>query len=270
MLLAFAFGQAGLLMHALAHGQIIGSRWQGVLYATTDLLLGWCTKGWKLKHEAHHASPNSDEDPDIHLGFIALTHAQAQTKQGLYRFTTRYQHLLLPLLLLFMAPHLRYASIRYALKQEMAWALVSVCLMGVHMAAYLWMLFFFLPIWTAIAFAAVHNGLLGLYLGGAFVVNHTGRPIEERPGIAGDYLRVQVETARNISGGWWATALFGGLNFQIEHHLFSGMPHYNLRKATGIVRPFCEARDITYRSVGLCAAYREVYRHLRDVAQAAN
>ena len=137
------------------------------------------------------------------------------------------------------------------------------------MLAYLGVLMWYLPFWHAVAFVAVHNGLLGLYLGMAFVVNHTGMPVLESSTGDADYLRTQVTTARNLPGGWWLTFLLGGLNFQIEHHLWSGMPHYALRKAASIVQPFCEKRGIPYHVVSPWKAVTEVYVHLREMAQYA-
>jgi hypothetical protein len=46
---------------------------------------------------------------------------------------------------------------------------------------------------------------------------------------AGGFLREQVLTARNIYGNWFIDFMYGGLNYQIEHHLFPSMPRYSLR-----------------------------------------
>ena len=73
----------------------------------------------------------------------------------------------------------------------------------------------------------------------------------------------QIVTSRNVSGGRIVTFLMGGLNFQIEHHLFPTMPRPNLRQARELVRPFCAERRIDYAEQSPWHAYRDVLRHLR-------
>ena len=52
-----------------------------------------------------------------------------------------------------------------------------------------------------------------------------------------DFLRRQVLMSRNIIGNRFTTFLMGGLNYQIEHHLFPSMPRPNLRRAQRIIQP---------------------------------
>ncbi len=87
-------------------------------------------------------------------------------------------------------------------------------------------------------------------------------PAEER-----DYLRRQVLTARNVRGGRIVDLLLGGLNYQVEHHLFPSMPRPNLRRAQGLVTDFCAERGIRYVETGLLDSYRQVLRHLHDIPQ---
>jgi fatty acid desaturase len=55
-----------------------------------------------------------------------------------------------------------------------------------------------------------------------------------------DFLRRQVLTSRNVRGSWLVDFALGGLNYQIEHHLFPSMPRPNLRRSQTIVKEFCE------------------------------
>jgi fatty acid desaturase len=80
-----------------------------------------------------------------------------------------------------------------------------------------------------------------------------------------DFLRKQVLTSRNVRGGRWVDFTLGGLNYQIEHHLFPSMPRPNLRQAQAIVRDFCTARGISYSQCGLFRSYGQVLRHLHEV-----
>ncbi len=119
-------------------------------------------------------------------------------------------------------------------------------LLCAHFALYPTVLLWLLPPGMAIAFIAVHQGLFGVYLGSLFAPNHKGMPIltgDDRP----DFLRRQVLTSRNVRGGWFTDIALGGLNHQIEHHLFPSMPSPNLRKARAI-RPSPVSIRLEHRS----------------------
>jgi fatty acid desaturase len=62
--------------------------------------------------------------------------------------------------------------------------------------------------------------------------------------------------------------VLGGLNYQIEHHLFPSMPRANLRLAQPVVRRFCDSHGVGYAESGAAASYADVLRHLSDVGNA--
>jgi fatty acid desaturase len=98
----------------------------------------------------------------------------------------------------------------------------------------------------AVLYLTVVLWVLSLYLGISFAPNHKGMPIIESATAIG-FARRQVVTARNIRGGRFTTFMLGGLNRQIEHHLFPSMPRPNLRRVQGLVRDFCAATHLGYR-----------------------
>ena len=81
--------------------------------------------------------------------------------------------------------------------------------------------------------------------------------------------RRQVVTARNVSGGRLTTFMLGGLNYQIEHHLFESMPRPNLRRVQGLVRDFCITTDLGYREESFVGSFREIVQHLSDAGAAS-
>jgi hypothetical protein len=64
--------------------------------------------------------------------------------------------------------------------------------------------------------------------------------------------------------------MLGGLNYQIEHHLFPSMPRPNLRRVQGLVRDFCAAADLSYSEESLVGSFRQVIQHLSDAGAAAS
>ena len=116
----------------------------------------------------------------------------------------------------------------------------------------------------AAAFLGVQLAVFGFYMGFSFAPNHMGMPIVPAD-VKLDFLGKQVRTSRNISGGFWMSALMGGLNYQVEHHLFPSMPRPHLRAARQLVREHCRALDVPYTETNLAAAYRSVLAYLDRV-----
>ncbi|GMA84849.1 fatty acid desaturase [Angustibacter aerolatus] len=144
----------------------------------------------------------------------------------------------------------------------------DVALVVTHWTLYLGGLLLVLSPGKAAAFVAVHLALFGVHLGGAFAPNHTGMPVVPRDAKL-DFLSRQVLMSRNVTGGWFVDLLMGGLNHQVEHHLFPSMPRVNLRRARPLVRAHCEQQGVTYTETSLVAAFRAVLTHLRTVGSRA-
>jgi fatty acid desaturase len=105
-----------------------------------------------------------------------------------------------------------------------------------------------------------------MYLGCAFAPNHKGMPVLSADDDT-DFLRRQVITARNVRGGWLVDFLLGGLNYQIEHHLFPSMPRRSLRRAQLIIRAYCLQHGLPYVETGLFDSYRQALRYLHAVGR---
>jgi fatty acid desaturase len=166
-------------------------------------------------------------------------------------------------MLLLEGLNLHVASGRELASRRGRGVVAEAALLVAHVAAYLAVVAAVLPPVKALVFVLAQQALFGLYMGCAFAPNHKGMPILTRD--EPDFLLRQVLTARNIRGGRFTDILFGGLNYQIEHHLFPSMPSSNLRRAQPLVRGFCRSRGVTYRERGILGSYREGLRHLRDV-----
>ena len=119
----------------------------------------------------------------------------------------------------------------------------------------------------AVAFFFVQMAVFGLCLGGSFAPSHKGMPIVPRD-MKIDFLRRQVMMSRNVRGGLLVEIAMGGLNFQIEHHLFPSMPRPNLRLVQPIVRAYCAEQDLGYAEAGLFESYGIVIDYLNNVGSA--
>ena len=266
---ALLFGQLGFVAHDAVHNQMFAGRRanDGIGLVLFNLCLGGSRGWWADKHNAHHAQPNRlGADPDIEGGVVAVSDEEAQQTRGFTRFMVRRQAATITPLLSLSVLQIHAYSADFLASGRLRHARSEVGLMAAHYTVYLGGLMLAFGVAHGLLFAAVHQLLLGLYLGGAFLPNHIGMPILA-PDAQVDFLHRQVGTARNIRGGRVVDFFFGGLNTQVEHHLFPTMPRRNLRTAAPIVRSFCAERGIDYREASPWAAYRQVFDHLRTVAR---
>ena len=245
--LAGVFGQLGFLGHEAGHRQIFRSRRANNVVGLVhgNLLIGLSFGWWTGKHNRHHAYPNqAGKDPDITIPVLA--HYQA--------------YLFFPMLLL-EALSMHVISLRAVLSGPVRRRWLEGLLLVLHVAGYLTAVLLVLSWPRALAFIAIQQGLFGLYLGCAFAPNHKGMPVlSEEDSL--DFLRQQVLTSRNVSGGRLTETMLGGLNYQIEHHLFPAMPRPALRRCRTVVRAFCAQVGLLYCEKGLVSSYSDVLRHL--------
>ncbi|MFG2006719.1 fatty acid desaturase family protein [Spirillospora sp. NPDC048911] len=268
--LAGVFTQTAFLGHDAGHQQISKSKRVNVLLGRLhgDLLVGLSLSWWVSKHNRHHAHPNQvDRDPDIADGALALTPAVARARCGPAAWVARHQAWLFFPMLLLEAFNLHLAGARALLVRTTGPRtprLMEASLLTAHLGGYGTALWWVLSPAQAVCFLLVQQGLFGLYMGCSFAPNHKGMPIFTTNHQI-DYLRRQVLTARNIRGGRITDFVFGGLNYQIEHHLFPSMPRPNLRRAQKLIRAHCAQHDVAYYETGILSSYAQVLRHLHRV-----
>jgi fatty acid desaturase len=270
--LAVVFVQVVFVGHDVGHRQVFGSwranRLTGLVAGdlVTGLSFGW----WVPKHNAHHAHPNQvDRDPDIGAGVVTFTAEIANRRTVLSRFLLRHQAGLFFPLLTLEAIALHVASIQTLARRRDRAAFVEGLLLATHAVTYLGLIFWLMPVTHAIAFMVVQQAVFGFYLGCSFAPSHKGMPILSYDSEE-SFLARQVMTSRNITGGRFTTLLLGGLNYQIEHHLFPTMPRRNLAKAQCIVQDFCVTHGLSYEQCGLISSYRLALSHLHRVGRSGS
>ncbi|CAN5222961.1 acyl-CoA desaturase [soil metagenome] len=273
LILAAALGvvvtQFGFLGHDAAHRQIFASStwnaWTARILAGAfaGLSFAW----WRSKHNMHHKAPNLvGYDPDIAPGAIAFTPEGLAAKTGFPAwFAKRQGWLFFPLLTL-EGINLHISSVQAARDNTSAqpWRRVELTLVVGRLVGYVIVLLMFLPLGKAVAFFAIQMAVFGFCLGASFAPAHKGMPMIPA-GMKLDFLRRQVMVSRNVKGNPLVDWAMGGLNYQIEHHLFPNMPRCNLRKAQPFVRAHCEREGIDYMEVGLFHSYAIVVDYLNNV-----
>jgi fatty acid desaturase len=265
--LAFVFTQISFIGHDLGHRQILGDTRKNTIGSLIfTLLLGTSGELWVRTHNAHHANPNNiDLDPDIDTPIIAFTQEEASRKQGIARFIVKYQaYLFFPITCLL--PFSRHVDgIKFVLQKRGKHTAAEALCMAIHFVLYFGLPVYFLPLWQALLFVVIHQGLQGMYMASVFAPNHKGMPVLDE-GSRLSFLRRQVLTARNVKAHPFTDFWYGGLNYQIEHHLFPKIPRNKLGEAQAIVKAFCHARSIPYYETGLLQSYRELLQYLHQVS----
>jgi len=271
-LLGVVFTQLSFVAHDAGHQQVFGSRRANWLLGLTiaDAMVGLSFGWWVAKHNAHHAHPNQvGRDPDIAEGMVRdSTEGTGRVQHGLAQLLARWQAGLFFPLMLLRSTGLHVLGIQRLLRRRDRGAVLEALLIAMHAALYLTVVLWVLSPLKALAFIAVQQAVFSVYLGCSFAPNHKGMPIIDA-GSEMAFARRQVITARNIAGGRFTTFLLGGLNYQIEHHLFPTMPRRSLSRAQSIVRVFCLENDLGYAEDSLVGSYRQAIRHLRATSTTA-
>ena len=260
--------QVVFLSHDAAHRQMFRS---GTANEVAGFLMGTGISGislawWNNKHSKHHGAPNQiGKDPDITPSVVRFYPGETAPRWALWRFMHERQGWWFYPLLVVEALNLHLSSY-WALvtRPELKRRRMELTVMTIRLAGYPALLFIFLPAGKAAAFLGVQLAVTGLYLGASFAVSHIGMPVLD-PGARLDFFRRQVLMSRNVAGKRMMTLAMGGLNYQIEHHLFPSMPRPNLRKAQAIVRNYCQDNAVDYEERRLPEAWAIVIRYLNKV-----
>lgn len=277
-LLGLLFALIGLnIQHDANHGAVSRQSWINRCLGASQNWIGGSAVSWIHQHVVqHHVHTNDlERDPDL----TGNTYIRLNPTQPLMKFHI-VQHLYFFLLMAFygMAVVVQSAgNILYGRHHtDMSVMLRSHCifeLMSSLLFATRWLL---LPCWqTGSLYTLVHilpmYVVCGYYLAFFFTISHnfegvhmmedTRREVNQKS----SFLYNQVVTSSNV-GGAFLCFLNGGLNYQIEHHLFPRIQHSHYPKIAPVVRQYCREKNIPYVHFESVSANLEscVY-HLMDM-----
>jgi len=266
--------QLSFLTHEAAHRQIFtsGRVNDRVGRILANAVVGISYSWWMSKHSRHHANPNHvGKDPDIANDVIVFTEEGARTHRGFLALITRYQGWLFFPLLTLEGLNLHVTSVRslmHGTAEDRSTRMREVVTILVRLAVYVAVVFWWLPLGLGFAFLGVQLAVFGVYMGATFAPNHKGMPTVPE-GSRLDFLSKQVLTSRNIRGGAGMNVFMGGLNHQVEHHLFPSMPRPHLARARILVREHCATHGLPYTETSLAQSYAIVVTYLNRVGLAA-
>lgn len=259
--LGIIFTQFAFMGHEASHRQVFesGRANDRIGRALSSGLVGISYSWWMNKHTRHHANPNTvGKDPDIEVDTVSFLEEDAANARGIRAFITKHQGAFFIPLLVFEGLNLHVKSFGHIFgRSKVDNRALEIVLIFARMAIVVGAVFWVLPVGMAFAFLGVQLAVFGIYMGASFAPNHIGMEIIPA-GTKMDFLSKQVRTSRNIRGGHWMTIFMGGLNHQVEHHLFPSMARPHLRAARKLVREVCDREGIPYTETTLGRAYQQV------------
>ena len=246
------------IVHDLLHKQYfsrkMGNR-LGLIFG--NLLIGLSGKWWDREHNVmHHTYTNSAEkDTDVQ-GFGGAIIG----KHDSIKFIHRYQHIFFYLLLPAIYISFMIQSYIFVI-QKRNWTELLFLLL--HLIIPISIVTILGGADGAIVIAIMYLGY-GLALALVTITNHIGLPIH----FGDDYkqyswLDLQTRGSRNIKGGLFIHYLYGGLNTQIEHHIFPHASRFQLLKIASETEKFCQAHDFIYYRTTPFQAYKEIYHYFK-------
>ena len=269
------------IMHDGAHGGYSKSKTVNWMMGFTLDLIGGSHYYWRHKHNIlHHTYTNINElDDDLNVtGLMRLSPAQPrlpwQRFQHLYAFPA---YGFMTLLWVTIGDFRKFFSKRigeYSLPALSASEASLFFLTKIFYFGYMLVLpMFFHPVWQVLLFFAVVHFVLGFTMAIVFQLAHVvednafPRPDPESGEMDNEWAIHEVETTANFAPRSRLAAWYlGGLNFQIEHHLFPRVCHVHYPALSKIVEGTCREFQIRYVSYPtICAAIVAHYRFLRKL-----
>lgn len=251
------FQQAGWLAHDFAHSQVTYTYKPMFLTLVGTLCQGFTGQWWIPKHMMHHARPNAlDEhdtktpwDTDIDTApFIYWTRALLPVSPVSRFSLVRWQGYLLWCILPFSKFVWDFHSFVATWKQR-AWRQVALTVL--HHLAWICSM--------GVRFYIVSRLWAGFMISWVFIMSHNGTEYYLRPDVP--FYESQIRTTRNLSMDVLTTWFTGGLNYQIEHHMFPKLPRHHLGKVATYVQDICKKYGFTYSVMTMfeCSKYLTHY-----------
>ncbi len=261
LFLTLIFTRSVFVSHDILHLQYFKSRKisMRLSYPFSAFILCNSPSWWIWKHNINHHNwcnvPEKDED------ILALDGAFTPDNRGDKPFIKKYKYVIFWGAIFFMYPAFIIKSFHYVLQWK---KYGELALMLLHWVVIWGSIFYFLPFASAITVFITLYLVLSVWLSLGFMTNHLGCEVfdlEESEKLS--WMELQMRTSRSLKGGLFIHWFYGGLNTQIEHHLFPKAPRFNLLKVQKLTREFAKKHKIKYFETTPIEAYIQINRTLK-------
>ncbi|KAL2468764.1 Delta(8)-fatty-acid desaturase 2 [Forsythia ovata] len=279
--LGLSWMQVAYLGHDSGHYEIMSSRGFNKF---AQILTGNCLTGisiawWKWTHNAHHIACNSlDYDPDLqHLPLLAVSsrlfqslkshfYGRKLTFDSMARFFVSYQHLTFYPVMCVARVNL-YLQTLLLLFSNRKVPDRALNILGT-LVFWTWfpLLVSCLPNWNERVLFVLVSFCVTAIQHVQFCLNHFAANVYVGSPKGNNWFEKQTSGTIDIACSSWMDWFFGGLQFQLEHHLFPRLPRCHLRKISPIVQELCKKHSLPYRSLSFYEANVRTLETLRIAA----
>jgi fatty acid desaturase len=256
LFMTLIFTRAVFISHDILHTQYFKSKKLSfrLSYPFSAIILSNSSSWWDYKHNVnhHHFCNTVEKDEDI----LALDGAFTPHNRGNSPFIKKFKYLIFWGSMFFMYPAFIVQSYNFAIKNR---KFGELFLMLLHWPVIWGPIFYTLPFTDALTVFVVLYLTLSAWLAFGFITNHLGCDVfsvEEVENMS--WMELQMRTSRSLKGGSFIHWFYGGLNTQIEHHLFPKAPRFNLLKIQNMTREFAKKHDIKYFETTPVQAYVQI------------
>jgi len=260
LFMTILFTRAVFVSHDILHTQYFKNKSLSMKlsYPFSAIILSNSSSWWDFKHNVNHHTwcnvPQKDED------ILALDGAFTQKHKGNNPLIRYFKYLIFWGAMFFMYPAFIVQSYNFAIKKK---KYGEIILMLMHWPILWGFVFYSLPFWDAVITFSVLYIVLSAWLAFGFITNHLGCEVfEYEEGKNMSWLELQMRTSRSLKGGAFVHWLYGGLNTQIEHHLFPKAPRFNLLKVQKMTREFAKKHNLKYFESTPIQAYVQINKVL--------
>ena len=262
LFMTIIFTRAVFISHDILHTQYFKKKSLSfkLSYPFSAFILSNSSSWWDFKHNVNHHTwcnvPEKDED------ILAMDGAFAPKYKGNKAWLRSSKYLVFWGSMFFMYPAFIVQSYNFAIKRG-KWG--ELAMMLLHWPVVWGPVFYFLPFSEAITVFLTLNFVLSPWLAFGFITNHLGCEVfEKEESEAFTWMELQMRTSRSLSGGAFIHWFYGGLNTQIEHHLFPKAPRFNLLKVQQMTKDFAKKNNIYYFETSPVRAYIQINDVLKE------
>jgi fatty acid desaturase len=254
--MTIVFTRAVFISHDILHTQYFKNKSLSfkLSYPFSAFILSNSSSWWDFKHNVNHHTwcnvPEKDED------ILAMDGAFAPGHKGNKAWLRATKYLVFWGAMFFMYPAFIIQSYNFVIKRQ-KWG--ELFLMLMHWPLVWGPIFYFLPFSDAIVVYLTLNFVLSPWLAFGFITNHLGCEVfNKETGENLSWMELQMRTSRSLSGGAFVHWFYGGLNTQIEHHLFPKAPRFNLLKVQKMTKEFAQKHGLKYFETTPIEAYVQI------------
>jgi len=262
LFMTLIFTRAVFVSHDILHTQYFQNKSLSIKlsYPFSAIILSNSSSWWDFKHNINHHTwcnvPQKDED------ILAMDGAFTTKHKGNSAFLRTWKYIIFWGAMFFMYPAFIVQSYNFVIKQKKYGELI---LMLLHWPIIWGFVFYSLPLGDALITFVTLYITLSAWLAFGFITNHLGCEVFEfEEGKDMSWLELQMRTSRSLKGGLFVHWFYGGLNTQVEHHLFPKAPRFNLLKIQKMTREFAKKYNLNYFETTPVEAYVQINRALGE------